>query len=382
MPGPPAAPLTDAQIERSAARLCDGSIPIEDLLATLGELAGWTHDPRVRSVLLGALERVDGLGDPARSILLLALIRQGVGEATQTLTRMALGPTPSDRRAALACLIQLGPAIGGPLLLRMFDIESDASLMQVQIEALEGLLGESDIERVLDTRLDILTRGGPGADGAAANLAARKASLLEWLLSRLYERFRLLPDEVRATEERFQARARAVLRPTRPAPAAREDAGPGAQTAAGRSPRGGLVPALVRWRAPIVAGVLGVLLVAGVLELSAISKRLRGRGPAHVERIGRRVRPAPTSCLLGAPGERVHFEAEVLVADPRRGILVVLKDRAIGVWVTVAGPIDWPSIQPGVVVAVTGEITSVGDERSVTVEATEVVVAQARPGKE
>lgn len=82
--------------------------------------------------------------------------------------------------------------------------------------------------------------------------------------------------------------------------------------------------------------------------------------------------------LLGKVGDEVAFEGETLMVDPGRRTLVVLKDRAIGVWVA-AEEAPWPLLTTGQVVRVVGRIVGVRDAQRLYVDAERVVPLPPRP---
>jgi hypothetical protein len=362
-------PIVQARALRRLGRLGDA--------ASLTVVRPFLSNPRPEVVAAAAeavlrLDRQQGIeivapllesGDAeARAVVLRSLLDVGNIEGSGVVVRLSMSESLQRRRMALEILSSISSEVAWPLGLRMFEQEHDPELMDEEARLLERLLPEKGIEKLYDLRLGLdLAREG-GAEDPVAEL---RLDLVARTLAALFRTFRLTEAEIESLESAFQQRVQGVLQRAA-APSERGD--PRKASAAVVRPRltarwQSLPPHVQRW----VPVLVGALLLLGIGSLVAMSARQRARQAR---------RPAPVATggvsLLGKAGDEVAFEGETLMVDPGRRTLVVMKDRAIGVWVA-AAEAPWPLLTTGQVVRVAGRIVAVRDKQRLYVDADTVV---------
>jgi hypothetical protein len=232
--------------------------------ATTAVEAVLRHD-RERGLKLLA-ELLDG-ADPARlAVAVRAVLDHGDDEGTGPFVSLALSSTLSERRLALDLLAAASPHVAWPLLLRMFEQETEPAMMEREADLLERVLPEKGVEKLYDLRLGLDlaledVEGGPGVE-----IVEQRMDLVARILSKMFVTYRLTEPEVDALEQSFEHRVGDVLGSHRSA----------SPRGSPRSERLGRVQRPPNERTRLgLAALMGFLIAAGVAALAALLVGLR-----------------------------------------------------------------------------------------------------------
>lgn len=364
-------PLVQTRALRRLGRLGDAaSLPVvqpflknarADVVAAAAEAVLRLDRQRGVEIVAPLLESDDA---ETRTSVLRSLLDVGNIEGSGVVVRLSLSESLERRRMALEILSAIASEVAWPLALRMFEQETDLRLMEDEARLLERILPEKGIEKLYDMRLGLDFARDDGTDDAVTE---RRLDLVARTLAALFRTFRLTDAEIDQLEEAFQKRVEGVF--THVAGPSRRGDPRGASAASPRPRR-----LTARWqalppraRAGIALGT-AALLALGVSSLLLLASRERARS---ARRATLPLTAAPTTSVLGKIGDEVTFTGETIMVDPARGVLVVLKDRAIGVWVT-ALTAPWADVSRGQQVQVSGRITAIKDPRNLYLDAESV----------
>ncbi|MBI4858717.1 MAG: HEAT repeat domain-containing protein [Candidatus Riflebacteria bacterium] len=307
-----------------------------------------------------------------------ALLNVGGEESSSALARLCLSGSQRERRLGLELLSTVSADMAWPFALQMFGQETVPEILEETADLLERILPERGIERLYDLRLALDTQLQDPTRTGDSTIPEQRLDLLARVLANLFRTFHLLEAEVEALESAYLERTHQVLGTARE-PLQRGDPRTFSNLKARPRP---VPPEAARPQSTyqtVAIAITALLLLLGLTSLWALGTRMRASSARRARAPRIWASPGEKMTALGNVGDPVSLDAEVLLVDPQRRILVAMKDRAIGLWITARGEVDWDQIGPGALLAVSGKITGARDFRNLYLEAESVQAAPATP---
>jgi len=310
-------------------------------------------------------DRIRSKRTRVRDAAIESLIKAARPEAIEVLDHLAHQEREQDRRIALAHLQTISTERAWPILLGMFERETEVALVEELARYLPEILPESGIEPIYGMRERLHQILESPVSREFDGMTIHKLDLTGAMLGELFQRFHFLPIEIEKFETRYRQRVESALGGPLTVPDAGDPRTATALKVRARRVATGWSLRLGRWGPRIV---LAFLLIAGFTLLARVSHHGEQTEGQHAGFSFRHGANHETS-RLGKSGDPLYLDGEIVHVDPGRKFIIVMKNRALGLKILLSPTQRKLLFRGGQEIHVEGQISRVVDERNVEVEA-------------